>query len=391
MTRTPSEGAYYTQYASIRGVTIKAADIVEPSALQEAARIIAVMLDGRRDIADCIEEDWDSAFAIFPKGHPVTDLPEFSYLEGKKDMWGQSYDNPLEIDGLGPTTLNPVTAASEWGLTADLSYPRQRYKVAVHEFAHHLMNLCFTPGDHRTLEELRQSSLGLGYGTGLTVNADEFFAGLSEVYFSIDTTIPRRHLELFPAEVMGFLEEFYGILTPMGTGDPSHVQHVTSSGIPLPWVTVAPRTFEHDTLGYRIELLPGWKVRQESAYETLLVGNSSEISITYTDLPSDADIGRELVHLAETQRHEWEQWTQGWDVAEVKSYERESLDGQHSYWIRYYGHESPNYCDIDIIERVAITSHKGKEYGVVLQGHICGAGIHARILDLDSIMRSFSP
>ena len=364
---------------------------MNPAALQQAATIIVIMMDGRRDIWDCMKEDWESAFAIFPKGRPVTDLPEFSYLKGKSDMWGQSYDDPLEIDGLGPTSLNPVTAVSEWGLIADPSYPRRRYEVAVHEFAHHLMNLCFTGSDHRTVERLRNSSLELGYGPGLTVNADEFFAGLSEVYFSIDASIPRRHLEYFPAEVMEYLEEFYGALTVVETDDPKYVQHVTSSGIPLPWVTAARRTFQHDTLGYRVDLLQGWRVRAEGMHEMVLVGRSSEISITYSDLGSVADTESALVHLAETQRHEWERWTQGWDVSEVKSFERETLDGQQSYWIRYYGHESPRYCTIDIIERVTITSHKEKEYGVVLEGHICGAGIQAQIRDMESMMRSFSP
>ncbi len=186
VTRTPSESAYYTQFASIRGVTIKAGDKVDPAAIQEGAKIVAIMIDGRRDIADCIEDDWDSAFAIFPKAYPVTDLPEFSYLKGKKDMWEQSYDDPLQIDGLGPTRSNPVTAVSEWSLIQDPSYPYRRYEVAVHEFAHHLMNLCFTRQDHESMEELRYSSMELGYGEGLMVNTDEFFAGLSEVYFSIE-------------------------------------------------------------------------------------------------------------------------------------------------------------------------------------------------------------
>ena len=364
---------------------------MDPAAIQEGAKIVAIMLDGRRDIADCIEDDWDSAFAIFPKTYPVTDLPEFSYLKGKKDMWGQSYDDPLQMAGLGPTRSNPVTAVSEWALIQDPSYPYRRYKVAVHEFAHHLMGLCFTRQDHESLEELRYSSMELGYGEGLMVNTGEFFAGLSEVYFSIEGGIPRRHLEYFPSRVMEYLEEFYGALAPAETEDPMYLRYVTSSGVPLPWLNAAGGTFEHATFGYNIDLLPNWKVESHDTYRTLLSGPSSEISIEYTRLASSADTESELVHLAESQRQEWERWTQGWDVTEVKSFERESTDAQDSYWIRYHGHESSKYCNIDVIERVLITSDKGRNFGVVLEGSVCGAQIHARIQDVETMLRSFTP
>ena len=391
MTRVPSESEYYTQFASIRGVTIKAPDGVDPAALQEAAKIVAIMIDGRRDIAECIKDDWDSALAVFPKGRPVTDLPEFSYLRGKKDMWGQSYDDPLQIVGLGPTTSNPVTAVTEWGLIPDPGYPRRIYDVAVHEFGHHLMNLCFTHEDHSAIEELHFSTYEMGYGPGLMVNTDEFFAGLSQIYFSIDGSIPRHHLDYFPTEVMDYLQEFYGVLAPAGTEDSGYVRYVTSSGIPLPWVTTAGGTFVHGTFGYSIELSPDWKVEDEGLYETLLRGRSSEVRIRYSNLDRGVDTESEFLHLAETQRQRWEQWTRGWDESEVKSFERESVDGQDSYWIRYYGHESPNYCSIDVIERVLITSHDGRNYGVVLEGHICGAGVPASIQDMEGMLRSFNP
>ena len=64
-------------------------------------------------------------------------------------------------------------------------------------------------------------------------------------------------------------------------------------------------------------------------------------------------------------------------------------DGQESYWIYYYGHESPEYCDIDRIERVLIASHNGRSYGVVLQGVICGAGNHLAVGDMETMLRGF--
>ena len=378
---------YYTQFATTRGVTIKAPTNVDPAALREGAEIVDAMIDGRRDIAECIQDDWNSSFAIFPKQHPVTDLPEFAYLKGKSDHWGQAYDDPLQIDGLGPTRSNPVTAVSEWALIQDPSYPYRRYEVAVHEFAHHLMNLCFTREDHKALEELLADSIELGYGEGLMINTDEFFAGLSEVYFSIDGSISRRHLEYFPSGVMEFLEEFYGALTPIAVENTGQVQFVTRSGISLPWLSTAGDTFEHAIFGYSIDLLPDWKVESQDTYRTVMSGPSSNIHIEYSRVPAGADTERQLVQLAEAQRLKWERWTQGWDQTEVTSFEL----GQDSYWIRYHGHESSQYCDVDVIERILITSHDGRKFGVVLAGSICGASIHARAQDIETILRSFSP
>ncbi len=375
----------------MRGVTIKAPDGVDPEALQVAANIVALMLDGRRDIADCIG-NLDSAFAIFPKDTPVTDLPEFAYLRGRKDMWGRPYESGL-IYGLGGVKDNPVSAASEQSLIPDPEYPNQGYWVAVHEFAHHLMNLCFSVEDYAAWVDLRQDTLeaDLGYGEGLMVNVDEFFAGVSTAYFSIHDAIPRRHLAMFPRGVLKRLEEFYGALTPVAADSPGHIRHVSSSGVATPWMTGAGGAYEHSVFGYSIDMLPGWRVEREDAHETLLSAPSMEIRIRYTRLPGDAVHDEELARLAESDRDGWEQWTRGWDEAEVKSFERESVDGLVSYWIRYYGHESPTYCSIDRIHRVLIASHNGRSYGVVVEGGICGAGQRSNILDLETMLHSFTP
>ena len=152
-------------------------------------------------------------------------------------------------------------------------------------------------------------------------------------------------------------------------------------------------TYEHNTFGYRIELLSGWEVESEGVHELLLSKGNwpwPEIIIEYTPLPDGADGDDQLVRLAESSRRDWEQWTRTWDKSEVKSFERESLDGQDSYWIRYYGHESPQYCDIDMIERVLITSHGGRMYGVVLEGRACSDGEMISLQDLETMLRSFS-
>ena len=50
--------AYYTQFITLPGVTLKAAAKVDPAAMQEAAEILRVMLDGRQDIRDLPGQDW---------------------------------------------------------------------------------------------------------------------------------------------------------------------------------------------------------------------------------------------------------------------------------------------------------------------------------------------
>ena len=386
-----SGNGYYTQFAEIRGVTVKASDEVDPVALQRAARIIALMLDGRPDIAECISSDWDAGFAIFPKDGFVTDLPEFAFLRGQADMWGQRYSSS-EIWGLGGVKGNPVSSATERSLIPDPEYPHGATDVVVHEFAHLLMNLCFTNEDHKAWSNLRDDTIdaNLGYGAGLMVNEDEFFAGLTEIYFGIDVDTPKRHLEIFPTGVVEFLEEFYGVLQHV-EDDGGYIRYVSSSGVATPWKTLAAVEYRHEELGYVIDLPAGWNVERQGEFYTLLSGPAMEIGITYKPLIEGVDASDELSRLAESDRDEWNRWTDGWDESEVRSFVLETMDGQESYWIRYYGHESPRYCAIDHIHRVLVVSHNERSYGVVLEGAICGGGQAAHIHELESILRSFTP
>ena len=103
--------AYYSQFIYVPGATIKAAGKVDHFAMQEAAKLAAVMLGGRRDVVDCLERR-GSALAIVPDGDPVTALPEFAYLKGTKDHWGQPRDgttHPWSGGGARPGFGNPRT------------------------------------------------------------------------------------------------------------------------------------------------------------------------------------------------------------------------------------------------------------------------------------------
>ena len=396
MVRYEPGNEYYTQFAEVGGVTIKANERVNPAAMQELAKIVALMLEGRQDITECIS-GWESEYAIFPKDAPVTDLPDFADLKGRSTGDGRPFDEVGRITGLGATKASPVSAISELSrLFPDPEYTFVGPWTAVHEFAHHLMNLCFSRDDYNVWERLHLEAVGadLGYGPSVMINVDEFFAELTEAYFSVSYIIPRRHLIYFPHGVFERLEEFYGTLTPVEAEDPDNVRHITNFGIPTPWTTAAGRTYEHDTFGYTIELLPGWRLEQEEVYDSVFsLGNDKAIQIEYGNLPDGADPADRLLRLAEKKRSEWERWTQDWDKAEVKTFEREASDGLDSYWIRFYGHSSPKYCEVDRILRILTASHDGRDYGVVLTGKACGknARTWVNIQDIENIIRSFTP
>ena len=385
---------YYSQFVDVRGITVKANERVDPAALQEVAKIIPLMLDGREDIAECID-DYGSSFAVVPKDTAVTELPEFAFLRGKKDIWDRRYDEPGLIFGLGGVRSNPVSTATEESLLRDPDHPVQGYWVAVHELGHHMMNLCFTSNDHRVWDRLHRETLAtdLDWGRGLMVNVDEFFAGLTEAYFSIHNSIPKRHLSHFPSEVVERLEEFYGTLVPIASARQGHVRYVSESGFPTPWMTPFGSKYVHDAFGYSIDLPPGWGVDDEGEYETVFrPGDAQHIRVLYQSLPAGSDRDAELLRLTEAARDGWERWTQGWDITEIRSFERTTIDGQDSYWIRYYGHESNQFCDIDYIQKVMIVSHNERPYGVTITGLACGSARVAPIVEeLVTAIRSFAP
>ncbi len=383
-----SPGGYYRQKAEIRGIEIKASDDVDAEALRQAEKIVAIMVDGRQDIADCIANWPGAGFAIYPKGGVVTDLPEFSHLRGRRDMWGRLYESG-QIFGLGGVKHNPVSSASEQSLIPDPKYPDEGYWVAVHEFAHLLMNLCFTRDDHREIRELRLRSMtveDLGLKVGLTVNEDEFFAGLSTIYFSIDGSTPKRRLKSFPPGVSAFLETFYGPLVTVAADSPGYVRHASYSGVATPWTTSVGGVYEHASFEYTIDLLPDWGPVEEGRSYVRLADGHHYISIEYhIQWPGDT-----LASVAESRLNEWNQWTGNWDKSRVKSSGLETVDGQESYWIRYNAHESPQFCEIDVVDRLLETSHGGSDYVVVLRGFVCGGG-PLDVQDIEQMLRSFAP
>ena len=196
-----------------RGITIKAPAAVDPKALERAKEVIEQMLSGREDIRVRLVER-KAALAIIPKGSYITALPEFASLSGKKDPNGNPYDS-FAVRGAGAVIGQPVTATAEENLLKLPGDPFAAESVAHHEFAHAVMNLGFTEVDHGEWKAIFRAAADrrLFPGAFAMSNADEYWAELSQSYFSVNNEIngPKLIQEKDPTAA-AFLEKVYGPL-----------------------------------------------------------------------------------------------------------------------------------------------------------------------------------
>ena len=368
---------YYHQFISRPGVIIKAPGSVDPEALKKAAEILDVMLDGRPDIPDCLGRI-GSALAIVADGDPLTALPEFSHL---RDLGGETgrYLNSLHAPGAGGGHREtPVSATPEQMLRGFAAYPPER---DVHEPGHHVQ-LCFTEGDNLKWEDIYQEavervdSINDPIDNLVSSNSEEFWAGFASFYFHRHYA-PRRYAEHLYPDAFAFVESIYGKLTPTESEHPGYSRYVTASGHELPWLVPGDVTYENDTFGYMMDLLPGWVVKKEGAHELLLVSRNwpwPAIRVHYTRLPGGINADDALVSLSESRREDWQRKTRRWHRSEVKLFEGETLDGNDTYWIHLSGQESPGDYELAVVERVLVATHGGHNYGVILEGIACGEG-----------------
>ncbi len=210
---------YYTRSVISNGVLIKATGKVRPEALEAAAAIVNWMLGSARgDIATCMS-DVEAGLAIIPKDEFVTSLPEFAWLSGQADFTGRTYDS-FELRGLGAVRGQPVSATSE-ELLLGFGAPRN-LNVTVHEFAHAIQNLCFTPEDHRTWSGFYTQAIQANFNPGSHAMHDvgEFFAVFSSSYFGVTDELGDRMgsramiRDHFP-KIFESLSEIYGSPSPL--------------------------------------------------------------------------------------------------------------------------------------------------------------------------------
>ena len=205
----PSNSSYYTQYAEVKGIFIKANSKVDPRALESAKSILEIMLSGRPDIPKSLREK-RAELAIIAKDDYITKLPEFSYLAGRTDPNGNPYDS-FKVRGAGAIPAQPVTATSEENLLKqDKTFWNE--DITYHEYAHAIMNLAFTPSDHAVLASLYNSTKksNLFPGAFAMVNRDEFWAELTQSYFNVNNEIGGREAVRIKAPgAFAFLEHIY--------------------------------------------------------------------------------------------------------------------------------------------------------------------------------------
>ena len=181
--------AYYRQFLSVKGVTVKADASVNPNALKAGAEMVAAMLSGREDIVRCMART-RAELAIIPRDQTLTSVPEYAHLKGTTDFTGRSRDT-YDLRGVGGVPGQPVSSTAEEQVLGnrDSKHPYFPYQglVTVHEFAHGIQNLCFTEDDHEEWDGFYREAVqeGLYPGTHMMSNAMEFFAVFTTGYFEV--------------------------------------------------------------------------------------------------------------------------------------------------------------------------------------------------------------
>ena len=334
---------YYTQFVFVHGVTVKASSEVAPEALIDAAEFIARMMLGlRNDIRACLTGS-GAAVAVFPKDGFVVELPEFAHLKGEEIL---HFDIPADEfqGGLGAVRGYPVSAVPEWNLLEDRAGPYAG-DVAMHEFAHAVMNLCFTQEDRAEVAKLYDEALRANAFPGSYAMTDEreFFADASLAYLNapihdwgLDGSQPFQDaLRTTLPQTFAFMERVYG--DPLPPPTPA----------PLPLRQVVNRDHKH---AYSIEIPQDWTLRA-----------SGEVSEYRGDAPH-GDLTIRVVDLADgTTLEQFAQSVRGgllgeWPNAslfKITSFERTQAGDKDAYSIAYRVWESADSADAPIFEDAA--------------------------------------
>ena len=214
----PAPAPYYTQFAPVKGVVVKAHESVDPAALKAGKEIVGAMLSGREDIPGCMARHGGD-LAIIPRDQVNTDLPEFAHLAGTKDFTGRPREN-YDLRGLGGVVGQSVSSAGEEQLLGnwESKHPWYPYRgwVATHEFAHGIQNLCFTQEDWEKWNKFYDKAVDENWypGTHMVADVLEFFAVFSTAYFEVTDELgddpSREELRNRFPEIFQALNEIYG-------------------------------------------------------------------------------------------------------------------------------------------------------------------------------------
>jgi hypothetical protein len=224
---------FYKKCVLVDGLPIVASDKVSDYALKEAAYLIGLMLEGRRDVTAALVKN-KVRVAIMAASERTCDIPEHS------DLKPASYWN-RRARGLGATNERPATSCGEENL---LGYPGDPYKaenILIHEFAHTLADMGLVSIDPKfddRLEKIYQSAMakGLWKGKYAATNRHEYWAEAVQSWF--DTNRPpdhdhndvdtREELQAYDPEIYALIDETfpnktYRYVRPDQRKEPGHL------------------------------------------------------------------------------------------------------------------------------------------------------------------------
>ena len=368
----------------MEGVTVKAAAHVDPAALQAAAHIVDVMLDGRKDIAECMA-DVGAGMLIVPKDDYITDLPEYAHLKGKVDYKDPGRERPFDgpnavIRGQGGHREQPMASSAEEYLLRTPIDPR----VTAHEYAHSIQNLCFSPEDHSKWNAFYETARQVNAFPGAYAMLDiyEFFAVLSTAYLDASLELGNRDsmrsdLSADLPGVWNFLEEIYGVITPIPDSDPRYARYRTEEGDLSPWRIHIGWTYKDEELGYSIKVPRGWR---ENPYE----GQSDAtaefaaffshtaggyLGIRAGPLPNRDSLGP----FAKGTRDGWLDWNSKNSLAfKIQSFEERRNGSRESWFMTFLIQPSAEKCPEDAMALFTLSSQYDEKPKVfTLIGGIC--------------------
>ena len=201
----------YTQSVEILGITIKAQAKVGSRALAIARQNVQRMLKDQPDLAARMATKHASV-AIIPQNKFITTLPEFAGMSGRNDPNGNAYDS-FKVRGAGGVNGQPVTAVSEENLTRRANDPFKAEDIFYHEFGHAIMNLGFSDSQRLEWTQIydRAKQKNLFRGAFAMTNADEYWAELTQSFFSVNNEINGAEtVRRTDPEAFKFLKTVYG-------------------------------------------------------------------------------------------------------------------------------------------------------------------------------------
>lgn len=168
-------------------VYVTAGSPVMPTALNEAAYLLSTMLRHRPDVGSELRRR-GTLTAVFARNETSCDLPYFADLAGTSSC---------TQGGLGGVPNRSATACAERNLLQLPEDPFRRGRldgenVCVHELAHTIMNIGLSDHERQRIRAryASASAAGIWAGDFAMVNADEFFAEMTQAYFCANPQVP---------------------------------------------------------------------------------------------------------------------------------------------------------------------------------------------------------